>query len=90
MPKFLRDVNIQLTIEILRRIGIQPEGRPVGGCHIVSEALATSEDKAQRLSEETIRRVWQERPWERPFVPVMVKNSKAIAERNRLTHNDRG
>ena len=90
MPKFLSDVNIQLTIEILRRIGIQPEGRPVGGCHIVSEALATSEDKALRLSEETIRRVWQERPWERPFVPVMVKNSKAIAERNRLTHNDRG
>ena len=70
MPKFLSDVNIQLTIEILRRIGIQPEGRPVGGCHIVSEALATSEDKALRLSEETIGASGKSAPGKGPSCPL--------------------
>ena len=86
MNPFQRDLNIQLTIEILRRIGISPEGGSVSGCEIVSDALATSEDEALHLSWDRVRRIWQERTLKRSFVPVMEKYSGAIAERNGLFH----
>ena len=86
LPKFLSDLNIQLTIEILRRVGIKPEGSSVSGCHIVTKALAISEDPALRLSAETVRRIWQERIWRGPFKPVMVKYAKPIAERHGPFH----
>ena len=82
LPKYLSDLNIQLTIEILRRIGILPEGGSVSGCQMVTDALATSEDKALRLSAETVRRIWQKRIWKKPFKPVVVKYSEAIAKRH--------
>ena len=82
LPKYLSDLNIQLTIEILLRIGILPEGGSVSGCQMVTDALATSEDEALRLSEETVRRIWQKRIWKKPFKPVVVKYSKAIAKRH--------
>jgi hypothetical protein len=88
LPKFLSDLNIQLTIEILHRVGISPEGS-VSGCHIVSEALATSEDPALRLFPETVRGIWQKRIWGSPFEPVMGKYSKAIEERHGPFHNSR-
>ena len=80
MNTFQRDLNIQLTIEILRRIGIPPEGSSGSGCEIVSDALATSEDEALHLSWDTVRRIWQGRTWKRPFVPVMAKYSGAMAK----------
>ena len=86
MNNYQRDLNIQLTIEILRRIGISPEGSSVSGCEIVSDALATSEDEALHLSWDRVRRIWQERTLKRSFVPVMEKYSGAIAERNGLFH----
>ena len=86
MTKFLSDLNIQLTVEILRRIGIKPEGNIVSGCHIVSEALAISEDPALHLSADTVRRIWQKRIWRGPFEPVMVKYAKPIAERHGPFH----
>ena len=89
LPKFLSDLNIQLTIEILRRVGISPEGSSVSGCHIVSEALATSEDPALRLSPETVTGIWKKRIWGRPFESVMGKHSKAIEERHGPFHNSR-
>ena len=82
LPKYLSDLNIQLTIEILLRIGILPEGGSVSGCQMVSDALATSEDEALRLSEDTVRRIWQKRIWKKPFKPVVVKYSKAFAVRH--------
>ena len=88
LAKLLSDLDIQLTIEILRRVGIAPEGN-VSGCHIVSEALATSEDKALRLSPETVTGIWKERIWESPFEPVMEKYSKAIEERHGPFHTPR-
>ena len=82
LPKYLSDLNIQLTIEILDKIGIEPEGGSVSGCQMVSEALATSEDEALRLSAETVRRIWQKRPWKGSFKPVMEKYAEAIAKRH--------
>ena len=82
LPKYLSDLNIQLTIEILDRIGIEPEGGSVSGCQMVSEALATSEDEALRLSAETVRRIWQKRPWKGSFKPVMEKYAEPIAKRH--------
>ena len=82
LPKYLSDVNIQLTIEILRRIGIKPEGNIISGCQIVSEALAISEDEALHLSADTVRRIWQKRIWKESFRPVMVKYAEPIAVRH--------
>ena len=49
----------------MRRAGIQPEADPVSGLHILSTVLEASEDPALRLSYETLRHIWQERPGER-------------------------
>ena len=88
LAKLLSDLNIQLTIEILRRVGISPEGS-VSGCHIVSEALATSEDQALRLSPETVTGIWKKRIWGSSFEAVMGKYSKAIEERHGPFHTPR-
>ena len=70
---FVRDMHIQLAIEVLRRVGVKPSGSFVSGCLMVSEAVG--------LSEDTVRRIWKECPWRTSFVPAMRKYSKAIAER---------
>ena len=74
----LRDVQIQFTIEVLKRVGIRPQGTDVSGCRIVSEALG--------MPVATVERIWKERIWNRSFVPVMQKHSKAIAERTGPFH----
>ena len=81
LTKFLSDLNIQLTVEILRRVEILPEGNIVSGCHIVSMVLAISEDQTLHLSAETVTRIWQKRIWGKPFEPVMAKYSKALDKR---------
>ena len=86
LPKYLSDLNIQLTIKILCRIGIKPEGTSVSGCYIVSDALATSEDEALHLSGETVKGIWKKRTWARPFAPVVEEHSKAITKRHRRVH----
>ena len=86
LTKFLSDLNIQLTVEILRRVEILPEGNRVSGCHIVSDALAISEDPTLHLSAETVTGIWQKRIWRGPFEPVMVKYSEAIAKRHGPFH----
>ena len=88
LTKFLSDLDIQLTIEILRRVGIAPEGN-VSGCHIVSDALAISEDQALRLSPETVTGIWKKRIWGSSFEPVMRKFAKAIEERHGPFHTPR-
>ena len=59
---------------MLGRVGVRPRGSDVSGCCIVSNTLG--------LSEDTVTRIWKARVGKRPFVPVMQKYSKAIAERN--------
>ena len=78
-----RDLRIQLTIEILRRIGVPPRGKVVSGCRIVTEALKPSEDD-KGLSEDTVVRIWNGRIWEKPFKPVMQKQSADITKRTGL------
>ena len=73
LATLLRDFQIQFTILILLRIGVQPRGNPVSGCRIVSEALT--------LSEHTVERIRKERIWRRSFGLQMQKHSKAIAMR---------
>ena len=75
--QLVRDIQIQFTIEVLRRVGVKPRGSSVSGCGIVSEALG--------VSEETVKRIWEKRIWKRPFGP-MGKHSKAIAERTLPLH----
>ena len=69
-----RDMQIQFVIEVLDRIGIKPNGSDVSGCRIVAEVLG--------LSEDTVTRTWKARVQKGPFVSVMQKQMKAIAERN--------
>ena len=82
LPKYLSDLNLQLTIEILRRIGILPEGGSVSGCEMVTDALAISEDTTLHLSADTVRRIWQNRIWKKPFKPVVAKYSRALNDRH--------
>ena len=74
-----RDLKIQLTIEVLDRVGVPPRGYPVSGCRIVKEALKCSEDD-KGLSEETVERIWK-----KPFKPVMQTHSQDIAGRTGLS-----
>ena len=69
---FVRDIQIQFTIAILRRVGVKPRGRYVSGCRIVSESLGLSEDHVKRI-------------WDRPFTPEFRKHAKAIATRTGLS-----
>ena len=69
----LRDIQVQVTIGLLQRVGIKPRGKEVSGCRIVAEALEPE------CSEETVKRVWG-----KYFTPEMRKYSQAIAERTGL------
>ena len=73
-----RDIHIQFTIEVLKSVGIAPNGHHVSGCRIVAEALG--------LREYNVERIWKACSWRKSFVPVMQKHSKAIAERTGLDH----
>ena len=84
LPKLVSDLNIQLAIEILSRIGIKPEGKDISGIDLVEMALEDSEDKALRLTYESLRRVWQERLWGNRSRSQAAKYSNAIIERHRL------
>ena len=80
----VRDAQIQLVIELLRRVGIKPRGMRVSGCRIVAKALeriAAADRSKVALSEETVTRIWEARVWKEPFEPVLRKHSKAIADR---------
>ena len=74
----LRDIQIQFTIEVLKRVGIRPQGTDVYGCRIVSEALGMPVD--------TVERTWKGRLWNSSFVSLMQRQSKAIAERTGPFH----
>ena len=67
LPKLVSDLNIQLAIEILSRIGIRPEGKDISGIHLVEMALEDSEDKTLRLTHEGLRRVWARAPLGKPL-----------------------
>ena len=69
----LRDIQIQIVIDFLQRVGIKPRGTYVSGCGIAAEALG--------LSEETVKDIW-----EMKFIPAMEKHGKAIAERTGPFH----
>ena len=73
-----RDMQIQFVIEVLDRIGIKPNGSFVSGCRIVAEVLG--------IPEERVRRIWKARVQKGPFVHVMQKQMKGIAERNEPFH----
>ena len=75
--KLLHDVQIQFTIEVLRRVGIPPRGS-VSGCLIASEALG-----CRGPSEETVKRIWRE--YKGSFALVMRKYWKATAKRAGLS-----
>ena len=82
--KLLRDIQIQFTIEVLRKVGVPPTGDPVSGCRIVSEALELSEDPV-RLSEDATAKIWGKRIWKGPS-QQMQKHWKATAERTGPFH----
>ena len=92
LATLLRHLQIQVTIEILRMVGVPPSGTDVSGCRIVSEALLELSDsglvpKALGLSEDTVTRIWKGRIWkEGAFEDVMRKLPEAIAERNGPFH----
>ena len=69
----LRDIQIQIVIEFLRRVGIKPRGTYVSGCRIAAEASG--------LAEETVKDIW-----EMKFTPAMEKHSRVIAKRTGPFH----
>ena len=75
----MRDVQIQFTIEILRRIGVAPRGTHISGCEIVSQVLPIEED--------TVIRIWNDRIWEKPLEPVLRKRLEAVSERTGLVYD---
>ena len=75
----VRDVEIQFTIEILRRVGVAPQGEDFSGCEIVAEAL--------KLHKETVIRIWKERIWKRPLEPVLRRYLEAVSERTGLVYD---
>ena len=86
LPKLLSDFNIQLSLEILSRIGIKPVGGRVSGCEVVERALEVSEYRELKLKWDTLKRIWQERPWGKRFRPVVIKTSEAAAKRHGPFH----
>ena len=85
-PKLLSDFNIQLCLEILRRVGIKPVDGKVSGYEFVERALKDSEHKELKLKWDTLKRIWQERPWGKRFRPVVIKTTRAAARRHRPFH----
>ena len=75
----VRDVHIHFTIEILRRVGVAPQGEDFSGCEIVAEAL--------KLHKETVIRIWKERIWKRPLEPVLRRYLEAVSERTGLVYD---
>ena len=74
--RLVRDIHIQFTIEVLKRVGVPPRGKDVSGCRIVSEALG--------VPELTVVGVWKTCTWRKSYVPIMRKYSKDIAIRHGL------
>ena len=74
--RLVRDIHIQFTIEVLKRIGVPPRGEMVSGCRIVAEAL--------KVPELTVVGVWKTCTWRTSYVPTMRKYSKDIAMRHGL------
>ena len=72
------EMQIQFTIEILRRLGVPPQGTPTSGCRIVAEAM--------NMPEDTVVRIWKQCTWRKSYVPTMRTYSKAIAIRQGLFH----
>ena len=72
----MRDVQIEVTIGLLERVGIRPYGTAVSGCRIVAEALEPE------FSEKHVKRIW-----EMAFTAAVRKYSKAIAKRTGLARS---
>ena len=85
----VRDVDIQFTLEVLRWVGIRPNGTYVSGCRIVSEALKQVAGPGRNgvpYSEATVAGIWKERAGKRRFEPELQKQMKAIADRTGPFH----
>ena len=85
----VRDVDIQFTLEVLRWVGIRPNGTYVSGCRIVAEALKQVAGPGRNgvpYSEDTVAGIWKERAGKRRFEPELQKQMKAIAERTGPFH----
>ena len=74
--QFERDMHLQFAIAVLERVGVRPQGNPVSGCSIVSEASG--------LPYDTVVRIWKACTWRTSFVPAMRKHAEAIAKRTGL------
>ena len=76
----VRDVQVQFTIEVLRRVGVSPRGTLVSGCRILAEAL--------ELSEDTVMLIWKERGSAKPFDLVLRRHLDAISRRTGLVYTN--
>ena len=79
LSNFLRNVQMQIAIEILRRVGIAPRGHEFSGCEIVA--------KEMDLREETVIRIWKNRIWAKPMEPELRRYLEAVHERTGLTYD---
>ena len=76
---FLRDVEIHFAIEVLRRVGVAPQGEPVSGCRIVANVLG--------LKRYNVIRIWKKRIWVNPLDPVLRRHLEAMSERTGLVYD---
>ena len=75
--KLIRNAQIQFTLEVLKRIGIAPQGTRLSGCLIVSEVLG--------MQVKTVEDIWKE-PLQKTFVDELLRHSKALADRTGPFH----
>ncbi len=83
LGRVFRDFRAQSVIEVLRRVGVPAQGGPrsVSGCRIVGEAL--------EIPEETVIRIWKNRPWQASFEKTLRSALDDLSEREGLEYDIR-
>ena len=74
------DVQIEFTIEVLRKVGVLPRGTHLSGCRVVAEVLGLSEDHVERI--------WKERGSAKSYEPMLRKHLGAVSDRTGLVYTN--
>ena len=74
----LRNLQVQLVIELLDRLGIPPRGTYRSGCRIAGEIVGVGEDTAELI--------WKQRIWTPQFASILREHSRDMARRTGPFH----
>ena len=74
------DVQMEFTIEVLRKVAVLPRGTHLSGCRVVAEVLGLSEDHVERI--------WKERGSAKSYEPMLRKHLGAVSDRTGLVYTN--